>query len=118
MFRFENLEVWKLTRKFVVKVYRITQLFPPEERYGLTNQIRRAVVSIILNIAEGSDRKSDLDFRRFLKASLTSAEEVVTGFYIALDLKYVNQADFDEIYSDANLIVAKINSLINSLSKK
>lgn len=97
-FRFEKLEVWQLSRKFSSKVYRITSKFPREERFSLVDQLRRAAVSIALNIAEGSDKKSDKEFVRFLRTSIGSVEEVVTGLYIALDLKYINQREFDDLY--------------------
>lgn len=116
MFRFENLEIWKEARKLVKKVYILTSKFPVQERYGLIDQIRRAVVSIILNITEGSDRKSDIEFKRFLRMAITSAEEVVTGLYLAIDLEYIRQNEFDEIYTDINNLVARINSLIKSLN--
>lgn len=115
MFRFENLDVWKDARKLVKEIYLITNKFPSEEKFGLTNQIRRAAVSIILNIAEGSDRKSDLEFKRFLRMSITSAEEVVTGLYLSLDLDYLEKEEFDKIYKSINNLVARINSLVSSL---
>ncbi|MBI2334666.1 four helix bundle protein [Candidatus Daviesbacteria bacterium] len=63
-FRFENLQVWQDARSFVNHIYFITKKFPVDERFGLIDQLRRAAVSIALNIAEGSDRKSDIEFRR------------------------------------------------------
>jgi len=115
-FRFENLEVWKLARNFVVEIYKITIKFPKDELFGLTSQIRRAAISINLNIAEGSDRKSDIEFKRFLRIALTSLEEVVTALYIALDQNFINQQEFDKLYSQANQLAAKLNALINSLN--
>lgn len=115
MFRFEQLDVWKDSRNLVKQVYVLTKKFPVEERFCLVDQIRRAVISICLNIAEGSDRKSDLEFKRFLRMAISSAEEVVTGLYIALDLKYINQPEFDKVYQGLNSIVARINSLVKSL---
>jgi four helix bundle protein len=116
MFRFEKLEVWKEARILVKTVYVLTANFPAQEKYGLTDQIRRAVVSIILNITEGSDRKSDIEFKRFLRMAITSAEEVVTGFYLAIDLEYVKQNEFDKIYTEINNLVARINALVRSLN--
>lgn len=115
MYRFENFEIWKEARKFVKLIYILSKKFPNEEKYGLIDQIRRAAVSIILNIAEGSDRKSDIEFRRFLRMSITSLEEVVTVLYLSLDSEYINQKEFEETYIAANNLSAKINSFINKL---
>ena len=117
-FRFEKLTVWQDARHFATDVYRVTSRFPKEEKFGLTDQIRRASVSISLNIAEGSSRRSDKDFTRFLRVALGSLEEAVTGFYIALDLKYLNQKEFDPLYKKTNLLASKINALIRSLKKQ
>lgn len=116
-FRFEKLEVWKDARELVSLVYRITADFPSKERFGLVDQIRRAAVSIVLNIAEGSTKGSDPDFRRFLKMAQGSINEVVTGFYIALDQKFVNQKHFDQVYTFSLKINARLNALINSISR-
>jgi four helix bundle protein len=72
MFRFEKLDVWRLAVELVDKVYIFTKVFPADERFGLTNQMRRAAVSISSNIAEGSGRISDKDFARFVEISYGS----------------------------------------------
>lgn len=113
-FRFERLTVWQDARKFVNRIYKITKTFPKEEKFGLINQLRRAAVSIALNIAEGSDRKSDIEFKRYLRMAVSSCEEAVTALYIALDQGYLKQKDFDDFYVDANSLVAKINALMRS----
>jgi len=114
-FRFEKLTVWQDSRVFINKIYKITKPFPKEERFGLIDQLRRASVSIALNIAEGSDRKSDAEFKRFLRMAIASCEEVVTALYVSKDLGYIKGKNFDIIYKDANRLVAKINALVNSL---
>ena len=114
-FRFEKLTIWQDARELVSTVYKITKSFPADERFGLTNQIRRAAVSIALNIAEGSDKKSDPEFRRFLRMAIGSCEELITGFYISLDQNYIAKEDFDIIYKQTNELVIKINALIKSL---
>lgn len=114
-FRFENLTVWHDSRRFISLIYKSVKLFPKEERYGLSDQLKRAAISVALNIAEGSDRKSDLDFKRFLRMAIGSCEEVVTGIYIALDQGFINKENFDIIYKEANLLVAKLNALIKKL---
>ena len=116
-FRFEKLEVWQLSRKFVVEIYRTTRKYSKDELFGLVAQLRGAAISILLNIAEGSDRKSDADFRRFLRMSLSSLEEVVSGLYISLDQNFINQHEFDKLYESANEIAAKLNALINKLGQ-
>jgi len=114
-FRFENLETWRLARQLANKIYAISKNFPKEELFCLTNQIRRAALSIFLNITEGSDRKSDQEFIRFLRISYTSMEEVIAGLYIALDQQYINRETFDSTYEEVSLLAKKINALINSL---
>jgi four helix bundle protein len=117
-FRFEKLRVWSDSRLLIGRIYKITSKFPASEKYGLIDQIRRAAVSIALNVAEGSDKKSDKEFIKFLRTSLGSLEEVVTALYIALDLNYVDRKDFDDLYNGLNLLASKINALINSIKKR
>lgn len=117
-FRFEKLEVWSDAREFVSLVYKITADFPAKERFGLVDQIRRAAVSIALNIAEGSTRGSDPDFRRFLKMAQGSINEAITGFYIALDQKFLNANKFNEVYDFVLKLNARLNALMNKINPK
>ncbi len=114
-YRFEQLETWQLARKFVNEVYTLANSFPKEETFGLTIQIKRASLSVLLNITEGSDRKSDIEFIRFLRIAYTSMEEVIAGLYIALDQNYIENAAFEIIYNKSNELGKKINSLIKYL---
>lgn len=116
-FRFENLEVWKLARNFVNSIYRVTKTFPRDELFSLTRQLRRAALSILLNIAEGSGRGSDKEFVRFLRIAKASLEEVVAALYISLDQTHIDKITFDGIYSDSNLLAGKLNALINYLRR-
>jgi four helix bundle protein len=116
-FKFEKLEVWKNARELTFLIYRITSNFPNKERFGLVDQIRRAAVSVALNIAEGSTRGSDPDFRRFLKMAQGSVNEVVTGCYVALDQRFLTQKQFDEVYSFCLRINSRLNALMNSISR-
>jgi len=116
-YKFENLDVWKLARQFTNVIYKITKNFSKDEQFGLTSQIRRASVSIILNIAEGSDRKSDADYARFLKISKGSLDEVIAGCYIALDQEMITQKQFEFIYESSHNHAKKLNTLINYLKK-
>lgn len=116
-FRFEKLGVWQDARVFASKIYTTTSKFPKSETFGLVDQLRRAAVSVALNITEGSDRKSDKEFVRYLRMAITSTEEVVTALYIALDQEYLSKRDFDGLYVDANSLVARLNALIKTLKK-
>ena len=83
MFKFEKLDTWQKAIDFADLVYSKTKSFPPDERFGLTNQMRRAAVSVSSNIAEGSARISDADFARFVEIATGSLFEVVSEATVA-----------------------------------
>ena len=83
MFNFEKLDVWQKSIALADLVYALTKAFPADERFGLTNQMRRAAVSISSNIAEGASRSSKPDFRRFIEIAAGSAFELVSQARIA-----------------------------------
>lgn len=117
MYRFEKLEVWKAARIFVNNIYNISKLFPENEQFGLTSQIRRAAISIVLNIAEGSQRGSDKDFIRFLRIANGSLQEVVAAMTIAYDQKLISNIHFNQIYEQSHLVSRKLLALIKYLRK-
>ncbi len=86
--KFRKLEVWNKAMIFIEKVYKVTNGFPSHEMYGLTSQLKRAAISIALNIAEGSGADSDTEFNRFLTMSLRSSYEVMCGLEVATKLLY------------------------------
>ncbi len=96
-YRFQKWQVYKDARNLRIEVNKLCKLFPKDELYILTNQLRRAVLSVILQIAEGSNRKTEKDKNLFINRSLTSLDEVVACFDCALDDKYVNQEQYDDI---------------------
>ena len=104
MHNFKELKVWDLSRHFVKDIYLLTKKFPDDERFGLVQQIRRAVISIPSNIAEGSSRSSSKDFSRFLDIANGSAFEVETQLILSLDLKYISQDEFNLINEKLQLI--------------
>ncbi|GAA0733607.1 four helix bundle protein [Aquimarina litoralis] len=116
MHRFKDLEIWKKSRVFCTKIYDITSEFPESEKFGLTNQLRRAAVSIPSNIAEGSSRSSNKDFARFLQITLGSAYEIETQLLISLDLEFINQTKLDILLKDLESIV-KMTSKFKSTLK-
>lgn len=91
----KDLEVWKKSIELSKNIYMITKDFPKEEIYGLTSQIRRSVVSIPSNIAEGAGRNSDKEFIRFLYISLGSLAELETQLIISKEIGYLEKIDID-----------------------
>lgn len=116
MHRFKELGIWKKSRLFCAEIYNETASFPQEEKFGLTNQLRRASVSIPSNIAEGSSRNSNKDFARFLEIAIGSAYEVETQLLIAGDLGFLNQEKVTELTNSLEEIV-KMTSKFRSTLK-
>jgi len=114
MFNFEKLEVWQKGVTFAALVYRLTRGFPGDERFGLTNQIRRAAVSIASNIAEGSARPP-ADYARFIGYASGSLSEVVTQATIARNEGFLSLADYERLYGDAEEISRMLTGLRRSL---
>lgn len=110
----KDLEVWKKSMDLVETVYQLTSDFPDSEKFGLTNQIRRAVVAIPSNIAEGSGRKSDKELIQFLHIALGSLAEVETQYLISLRLKYCVQNEIleNEIVALNKLLIGFKNYLL------
>jgi len=114
----KDLDVWKDSVILVSEVYKFTAGFPREELFGLTNQIRRAVVSVPANISEGSARNSSRDFIRFLRISRASLAELETLLYISLNLKYMDEELFKSIQGKIFKLNAQLSGLIKSISSK
>jgi len=106
---FEEMPVWQQARQFVKKVYKICNIKTFKNDYDLMNQIRRASVSIMLNIAEGFERKSNKDFARFINNAKASAGEVRCGFYISLDAEYLTKELFDSLLTDVTSISKQLS---------
>ena len=95
MRNYRNLEIWQKGLEILKYVYQISNQFPEEEKYGLTAQIKRAVISILSNIAEGSGRNSNQQMINFLSISKGSAYEVEAQLIIAYELTYISTEDLD-----------------------
>jgi len=115
MFGFEKLDVWQKSIDFADLVYKSTRSFPSDERFGLTNQIRRAAVSVSSNIAEGSSRFSKADFARFLEIATGSVFEVVSQSFVARREGFLNEDDFKNVYVAAEEQGRMLSGLRNSL---
>ena len=95
--RLEDIQVWQKARQLTKKIYEITVNGDFAKDYGLRNQIQRASVSIMANIAEGFGGRSDKEFANFLNMAHGSVSEVQSHLYVALDLAYINQTSFTEL---------------------
>ncbi|MDO9509691.1 MAG: four helix bundle protein [Candidatus Magasanikbacteria bacterium] len=120
-FGYQNLEVSILAKNLIKEVYYFTNKFPPSEMYGITNQIRRSVVSVALNIAEGSGKKSFLDFNKYIRISIGSLIETNCALEISLELGYLKKDDFETSQTKIQPLYFKLISLskylINNKSK-
>jgi four helix bundle protein len=116
MFTFERLDVWQKAIDFADLVYNHTRHFPPDERFGLTNQMRRAAVSISSNIAEGTSRMSQTDFARFIEIATGSVFEVVSQSFIGRRQAFLMEETLAELYSAADEIGRMLSGLRKSLS--
>jgi len=101
MFNFEKLETWQKAIAFADLVYEVTRNFPGDERFGLTNQMRRAAVSVSSNIAEGSARNSKNDYARFLEIATGSLFEAVSQSFVGRRQGFLSEADFNKLYAAA-----------------
>jgi len=115
VFKFEKLAVWQRAVLFADLIYTESQDFPEMERFGLTNQIRRAAVSIPSNIAEGSARP-DPDFARFIGYAAGSLYEVITPATIARNRRYLSEEARIHIYGEGEEIGRRLSGLRSSLS--
>ena len=107
--RFEEIEGWKTSRQLTNMIYKLTEQGAFAKDYGLKDQIRRASVSIMSNIAEGFESRTDIQFINYLGHAKASAGEVRSQLYIALDLKYISQEQFNEAYELADKSARQVN---------
>ena len=115
---YKDLEVWQRSMKLVTSIYGITKLFPKEELYALTNQVRRSAISIPSNIAEGRSKKSTRDFMRFISIAYGSTAELETQLMIGNNLGYITFQKLDPILKELNQIARMLNGLSSGLEKK
>ncbi len=112
----KQLDVWKDSINLTIAVYQITKRFPSQEQFGLTNQLRRAAVSVPANIAEGAGRLSPKEFQHFLRISTGSLSEVETLLIISHELHYLSANDLQTIHPKIKLITSQLSGLIKSLN--
>lgn len=115
---FRDLDVWKNGHILVISIYKITQTFPNSEQFGLTNQIRRACVSITSNIVEGFVRKNKKEKIQFYYIALGSLTEVKNQLQIALDISYIDRESYLLLEEQTDVVGRLLNSLIRSTQNR
>jgi four helix bundle protein len=116
-FNCENLQVYQLSRKLIKELYEITNKFPSSEKFGLISQINRCVISICLNIAEGSAKTSKKDFANFIRISIGSLVELDTSLKISIDLGFISIKDYENLDPLIKELYFKLIALHKSLKK-
>jgi four helix bundle protein len=117
MGNYRQLLVWKRAHTLALDVYRATQRFPTEERYGLTAQLRRAAVSVVSNIAEGSGRLGDREHIRFLRIARGSVSEVECQLLLSRDLGYLGSSAWTVLDEQSQDLARMLTGLIESLGR-
>ena len=112
---FRKIQVWQLNRQLTVNIYHATAAFPRDERYGLTSQMRRAVISIGSSIAEGCGRGSTADTLRFFQMSFGSSVELLHQLITANDLGFLPDNDFAQLDRESELVRRKLARLMAKL---
>lgn len=115
MRNFRSLNIWKEGIEIVKKIYKLAELLPAEEKFGLKSQICRAAISIPSNIAEGCSRNSEIEFKRFLEIAIGSSFELETQLIIIDELEFVTKEHLNPILELLNNVQKMSNSLINKI---
>lgn len=118
MYAFENMKAWQEARKLVVEVYQLLDDFPNFEKYALCDQIRRAIVSVPSNLAEGSGRVSLKEQLHFYEISYGSLMETYNQLMIAADLDYIDEDSLETLRPKIDVVARMLNGLRSSLLKK
>ena len=112
---FRKLEIWKNGIEIVKQVYKLSHRLPAEEKFGLKSQITRAAVSVPSNIAEGSSRNSEVEFKRFLEIAMGSLFEIETQLIIIVELELIKSNETETLMTLIHQEGRMINSLINKI---
>lgn len=114
--KFEDIVTWQKARQLVAEIYKLTNDTTFSKDFALRDQIRRAAISVTLNIAEGFARRGDRQFRHFLHIAQGSTAETQAALYIALDQQYLSEESFDRIYNQCEEISKMLSGLIKYLT--
>ena len=116
--KYWDYDVWQKAHQLTLDVYDLTRAFPADERFGLTAQMRRAMVSVEANVAEGSGRTSEKDFSRFLDIAIGSANEVECQARIARDLGYVTEEAYERVTQRLSMVRRDLVAFRNHIQRR
>ncbi|MBW2983781.1 four helix bundle protein [Candidatus Woesearchaeota archaeon] len=115
---FKNMEIYQLSYNLAIDIHRLLDKFPEKEKDNLISQMRRAVTSIPLNIAEGSVKKSYREFLNFLGYSYGSAKELDVLLSMSKDLKYITEKEYDELFGKLDKLMAKLFGFMKNIESR
>jgi four helix bundle protein len=118
MQNYKDLFVWKKSHQLVLSVYKVSRVFPKEELYNLTSQIRRAALSTPTNISEGCGKFTQLDFAKYLQNALGSTQEVEYLNFLSFELEYISKEEYQKLDQDINEVKAMLISLIKKIRQE
>jgi len=114
----KELEVFKSAHNLVLKIYKTTEDFPQDERFGLVSQMRRSAFSVPMNLIEGSNRLNTKEYRRFVGIAKGSADEISYQILLAKDLRYITEEVYSELKNEYEIVIKMLSNLAKSLDKK
>jgi len=114
----QKLDLYSVSKLFVLECYKLSKLLPPDEKFGMISQIRRAALSVHLNIAEGSSRKSEVERKRYYEISRGSIIEIDAAVDVASDLNYLNGMNLEKLGETMVRCFKMLTAMINSASVK
>jgi four helix bundle protein len=117
MYPFTRLRIWAAAHELSIIIYRVTRCFPPEERFGLVTQLRRATCSVEANIAEGAGGRTQTEFRRFLDIASGSAAEVHCYLLLARDLKIIPDGEAEALIARVIVVKRMLGALARRLTR-
>jgi len=118
MWNFRNVLAWKRVVELSKVIYDVTKGFPDDEKYGLVSQIRRAVVSVSSNIAEGCGRRTSKDFISFMYNAIGSVKEVESELFVAEKLGYIEMGDVENLVGELEEIGKMLSGMINKENER
>ncbi len=114
---YHKLLIWKKSFELVLEIYRVTKYFPKSEEFGLVSQLKRAAVSVVLNIVEGNRRATKKDFLHFLNIAQGSLSEIEAALELSLGLNFLNEGEYENIDNKVSELAYLVGAFVKSLNK-